>query len=115
MSKRFLVLFMLCSLCFSGLRLTAQTTSLPGKVTDETGAPLPNASINFKGREGGVVSKDNGEFTISTTGKGILVVSAVGYATQEINISGLKRVDVALKKTTGSFGSCMLLSAAWSA
>lgn len=98
MSKRTLVLFMLCSLCFSNL-LTAQTTSLPGKVTDETGAPLPNASINFKGREAGVVSKDNGEFTISTTGKGILVVSAVGYTTQEINISGLQRVDIALKKT----------------
>lgn len=108
MRRSILVLSTLCILCCVNLISMAQSTSLPGKIIDETGAPVPNASINVKGKSGGVVSKDNGEFTIASTGSGTLVISAVGYETQEISIRGLQRVDVTLKKTDAQLESVVV-------
>lgn len=108
MRRRISILSLLGFLLSVSLISRAQTTSIPGKVIDETGAPVPNASINLKGKSGGVVSKDNGEFIISSTGSGILVVSAVGYVTQEINLTGLQRVDVTLKKTNEQLESVVV-------
>ncbi len=86
----------------------AQSTGLPGKILDETGTPVPNASIRLKGKDGGVVSNDNGEFTIASGGKGMLVISAVGYETQEININGLQQVNVTLKKSNTQLESVVV-------
>jgi TonB-linked SusC/RagA family outer membrane protein len=99
MKRNFIILLTLCVLCCASLLTSAQSTGLPGKIVDETGVPIAQASISLKGKTGGVISKDNGEFVISSTGKGTLVISAVGYETREINIDGLQRLDVTLKKS----------------
>lgn len=108
MRRSITILSLLGILCCASLISPAQSTSLPGKIIDETGAPVPNASINLKGKSGGVVSKDNGEFIITSTGSGTLVISAVGYVTQEISISGLQRVDVTLKKSNEQLESVVV-------
>lgn len=98
MRKSIVIFSMQCILCCASFLTLAQSTGLPGKIMDETGAPVANATIRLKGKSGGVVSKDNGEFTISSGGKGMLVISAVGYETKEINIEGLQRLNIILKK-----------------
>ncbi|MEO6915612.1 MAG: TonB-dependent receptor plug domain-containing protein, partial [Chitinophagaceae bacterium] len=108
MRRNFIILVMLNILCCVNLVALAQSKSLPGKIIDETGVPVPHASISLKGKSGGVVSKDNGEFTISSTGSGTLVISAVGFVTQEINISGLQRLDVTMKKTNEQLESVVV-------
>ena len=85
-------------LCLSGF---AQTAKLPGKVLDETGSPVAGATVRFKNSKGGTLTQDDGTFAISTTptGKGILIISALGYAEKEIDVAGLSQVTVSLVKT----------------
>jgi len=108
MRRNIIVLSTLCILCCASLLTWAQSTNLTGKITDESGVPVANVSIGIKGKSGGVVSNDNGEFTLSSTGKGTLVISAVGFETQEIKIDGLQRVTVTLKKTNTQLESVVV-------
>ncbi|MBS1662851.1 MAG: SusC/RagA family TonB-linked outer membrane protein [Bacteroidetes bacterium] len=88
--------FALSILC---LKSQAQTTPLPGKVLEENGDPVPGATVRFKSQRGGVITKDDGTFTIPSTGKGILVISALGFAEQEINVTGKSQITVSMVKT----------------
>ncbi|RYY09677.1 MAG: SusC/RagA family TonB-linked outer membrane protein, partial [Chitinophagaceae bacterium] len=108
MRRNIIILLLLIISCCVNQSTIAQTTNLPGKILDESGLPVSNASINFKGKSGGVVSKDNGDFTISSTGSGTLVISAVGFVTQEISINGVPRVDVTLKKSNTELESVVV-------
>jgi TonB-linked SusC/RagA family outer membrane protein len=68
----------------------AQTRQVTGKViNNESGATLADASITIKGSGKGVVSDASGKFTIAVPSKGntTLVISSVGFASQEINVS----------------------------
>ena len=89
MRSKLIVLAFAFVLSLSSLAIFAQTTNLPGKVTEENGEPIPGATIRFKGKNGGVVSKEDGTFTISSSGKGVLVISFTGYQEKEINVNGL--------------------------
>jgi len=59
---------------------------ISGKVVDSnSNDPLPGATILVKGTKDGVVTDFDGNFTIdSATAGNILVVSYLGYLTQEV-------------------------------
>ncbi len=67
-----------------------------GKVTDEQGRPIPFVNILIKGTTIGVVSNDNGEFTINVKKGEVLVFSFIGYQTAEVTV-GDGPVNVILK------------------
>lgn len=66
----------------------AQTRTVTGKVTDETGNAIPFASVSEKGTGIGVSADASGDFKITIQPKGSLVVSATGFSTEEIVPSG---------------------------
>ncbi|MEJ2882716.1 SusC/RagA family TonB-linked outer membrane protein [Pedobacter sp. GR22-6] len=59
-----------------------------GKVLDETGKPIPGASIRIKGSDGrAIASSSDGTFRIVVnTETDVLVISYVGYKTQEVKL-----------------------------
>jgi len=65
----------------------AQQKTVTGKVADETGVPVPGATIIVKGTSTGTVSDMDGKFSISvpTTSK-TLVISFIGMKPQEIQL-----------------------------
>ncbi|MBK6828733.1 MAG: TonB-dependent receptor [Chitinophagaceae bacterium] len=67
----------------------AQNKTLTGKVTDNNGAPISGVSVMVKGTTAGTFTGQDGtfSFTVPDNAK-TLVISAVGYATQEIAVSG---------------------------
>ncbi|HTI11319.1 MAG TPA: SusC/RagA family TonB-linked outer membrane protein, partial [Puia sp.] len=100
MRRRLSMLLLTCALCLCGLFASSQTTPLKGKISDEDGNPVAGASVRIKGKASGVVSKDDGTFTIPTTGKGSLIISALGFAEQEISLNGQQDlITVSLKKS----------------
>ena len=99
MKRSVLLLFLFCTSIFAGFIAAAQSTILQGKITEQNGTPVPGASVTFKGKNSGIVSKDDGTFSISSPGKGTLIISAVGYAEKEVDISGLQSVAVTLQKS----------------
>ncbi|MCU0384578.1 MAG: TonB-dependent receptor [Flavihumibacter sp.] len=55
---------------------------------DNPNQPLDGASIRIKGGEGGTTTNGNGEFSLQIPGeRAILVISFVGYETQEVAVS----------------------------
>ncbi|OFY38579.1 MAG: hypothetical protein A2X18_06500 [Bacteroidetes bacterium GWF2_40_14] len=99
------------SLCFEGQPLTyvienntviVKMKELPpppikGKVLDEKGNPFPFVNIRIKGTTNGVACDDNGNFSINAKIGDILVISFLGYETQEIKITSLTDISVSLK------------------
>ncbi|OZI05318.1 TonB-dependent siderophore receptor [Siphonobacter sp. BAB-5385] len=85
----------------------AQVGSLEGKVTSETGEPLPAANLMLEGTRYGVSSDDSGNFRILQipTGSYQLKVSSIGYKTvyRKITIreNHTQKLNLTLVSTTG--------------
>lgn len=77
--------------------LTAQAqTTVQGKVTDESGKPVPSASVVVKGTNKGTTTDESGVFNISASSGTTLVISSVGYANKEITLGNETNVSVTL-------------------
>lgn len=94
------VLTCLCLLL--AFAVSAQTTTLTGVVIDSTGEPLIGASVVEKGQPGNAAVTDlDGNFSIKLVTPTTIVVSYVGYNTQEIAITkDQTHVDVTLEENT---------------
>ena len=68
--------------------------SISGNVSSEDG-PLPGATIVVKGTENGTSTDFDGNFTIDASDGDVLIVSFIGFETQEVEVSG-DQVDVVL-------------------
>ncbi len=77
----------------------AQQISVTGTVKDQTGEPVIGANVLIKGTSTGVITNPNGEFSLSGTKGDILVISFIGYTTQEIPVTN-KPMMVILKEDT---------------
>ncbi|HSR38474.1 MAG TPA: TonB-dependent receptor plug domain-containing protein, partial [Phnomibacter sp.] len=66
----------------------AQTSAITGKVTDaRNGNPIEGASILLKGQRTGASTRADGSFSINAPQGAVLIVSSVGYRTQEVTAS----------------------------
>lgn len=90
--KKNLLLCALVSLTFS---LTATAQQITGSVSDDNGIPLPGASIVIEGTSDGTTTNFDGNFTIDASQGSTLVISYVGYESQEI-VVGSSPINVQL-------------------
>jgi TonB-linked SusC/RagA family outer membrane protein len=91
------ILMMLGSMLFLYGQLFAQSRTITGKVTDESGIPIPNASVTIKGTSFGTTSKDDGTFTLTIPANyKTLTFSAVGMAEQDIPIGDRSSITATL-------------------
>ena len=85
----FLAIFFL----FSGHALSQVTIS--GTVSDEQG-PIPGANILIQGTTTGVTTDFDGNFNIEASPNDLLIVSYLGYATQNIKVGNRTTINVNL-------------------
>ncbi|AYN65963.1 TonB-dependent receptor [Euzebyella marina] len=71
-------------------------TIVTGTVTDEQDVPLPGSSVVEKGTSNGVTTDFDGNFSIEVENNATLIISYLGYATQEVAIDGRTAVTVQL-------------------
>ncbi|MFN0257788.1 SusC/RagA family TonB-linked outer membrane protein [Pedobacter ureilyticus] len=73
-------------------RVVILQKTIAGKVVDEGSRPIPGASIRVKGMPTApiAITDGNGNFMISATEEQTLIVSYIGYETQEVAIAGKK-------------------------
>jgi len=72
------------------------TIRVKGRITNETNQPVQRASVLVKGSTNGATADDDGNFEISVLPNGILVISAVDYAQQEIKVNARTNINVTL-------------------
>lgn len=78
-------------------------------VDDQTGEPLPGASVVIKDRNKGTISDINGNFTIEVSSPDdILLVSFVGYAPQEISCRGIVFLNVRMRESAVQMGDVVV-------
>jgi TonB-linked SusC/RagA family outer membrane protein len=95
MSKKIVRMVLMCLFVLVANSLMAQN-SITGTVKDETGAPLPGASVVVKGTTQGVITDVNGKFNLSVPANARLVVSFVGMNSMEVNVGANKTFNVQL-------------------
>lgn len=78
-----------------------QKKEISGSVKDNTGAPIPGATIIVQGTNIGIVTDANGEFKLTVPGDAkTLVFSFVGMKTKEVPIDGTSVFNVVLEEET---------------
>lgn len=75
--------------------LTDQRT-ITGVVVDEQGIPIPGVNVIVKGSNNGVATDLEGRYSIRAYGKDTLVLSYIGFKTEERYIGGESNIDVTL-------------------
>jgi len=69
--------------------------NITGVVLGEDGA-LPGATIQIKGTDQGVTTDFDGNFSIAANQNDILIVSFIGYSTQEVNVNNQDNITITL-------------------
>jgi len=108
MKKKTNLLLLFCALFF-GFNLSAQTSSVDGKVTDSSSDPLAGVNVVVKGTSTGTSSDFDGNFTISVNQGDVLVFSYVGYTTQEITYSGQLSFSVSMSEDASQLDEVLLI------
>lgn len=62
------------------------TIKVRGQVVDELGEPLPGATIQVKGGQGGTITDQDGNFQLDVAGNATLLISYVGYKDREVAV-----------------------------
>lgn len=95
MRKMLLLLF---GVLLLSSQLFAQTKTITGKITDDKGNPIPNASVLVKGSSIGTTSNQDGTYSLAVPDNArTLVISSVGMAPQEISIGNKTSINASLK------------------
>lgn len=89
-----LLLLLACSVT----AMSAQEATVTGRVSDEKGELLIGVSVLEKGTTNGTITDVNGQYTLKVSTKNpVLVVSYIGYKSQEVKVSTKKSVvDIVL-------------------
>ena len=106
MIKKLLLFTFVCA-AFLGM---AQDRVVTGKVTAaDDGQPVPGANILVKGTTSGTTSNTEGEFSISVGNNAVLVVSYIGYATQEITVGDQTVINISMQTDITSLAEIVVI------
>ncbi|MEQ9375347.1 MAG: SusC/RagA family TonB-linked outer membrane protein [Imperialibacter sp.] len=77
---------------------TQREITVSGTVKDENGNGFPGVNVILKGSSTGTSTDANGKYSLSVPDdNSVLVFSAIGYATQEVNVGARSIIDISLE------------------
>jgi TonB-dependent SusC/RagA subfamily outer membrane receptor len=83
---------------------------LPGKVTDDKGAPLSGVTVSAVGANKNALTDNGGNFSIQVTEKvRTLRISYVGFDSKDVSINGLSSVNVGLNQEDKSLSEVVVV------
>src|SRR5205085_3123988 len=91
---------------FPGLPLPP--VPIKGKVPNEKGEPIAGANVLIKGTHKGASTNAGGEFTLDADKGEVLLISYVGYLTQEFTIRDDKNISISLALNTQQLGELVV-------
>ena len=96
-----LMIAMLLLLCTPFVTVVyAQSFTVTGTVADSQGG-VPGVNVKVKGSTTGTITDMDGKFTLNVpSSKSVLVISYIGYTTQEIPVNNQKILNINLKEDT---------------
>lgn len=70
---------------------------ITGRVTGTNGEAIAGASVLQKGTGVGTSTDNNGVYTLTVDGDATLIISSIGYESQEVKVNGRSVVDIKLQ------------------
>ena len=91
---------LLLLLCLIPLCSIAQNITVKGIVKDNLGESVIGANVTEKGTTNGMITDLDGNFSLTVQKNATLVISYIGYVTQEIAIKGNTNLNICLLYTS---------------
>ena len=89
---------LLLLLCLIPLWSIAQNITVKGIVKDNSGEPVIGANVTEKGTTNGMITDLDGKFSLTVQKNATMVISYIGYITQEIAVKGNANLNITLKE-----------------
>ncbi|MDN3690300.1 SusC/RagA family TonB-linked outer membrane protein [Cyclobacterium jeungdonense] len=80
------------------IRVEEADIEVSGKVTAQTGEPLPGVAVSVAGTTIGTITNIDGEYTLNAPEDGELLFSYIGFATQRVDINSRSIINVTLQE-----------------
>lgn len=87
----------------------AQDALIRGSIKDEGGSPVPGANVIIKGTNLGTTSDEEGAFSINASPSDVLVISFIGYKTQEILVGNQTSLALTLEPDLTTLGEVVVV------
>jgi TonB-linked SusC/RagA family outer membrane protein len=87
----------------------AQDIRIMGRILSASGDVLAGATVHIKGSAAGTSTDSTGHYDLMVPDDAVLVVSYVGYETQEIAVGSRTRIDVTLTSLPGSINEVVVI------
>jgi len=103
--------FLLLAIFFlPALIMIAQNRIITGKITNSEGKPVSFATVTIKGTASAVSADENGNFSLQAPSNAVLVFSAAGFQSTELNTGNQTSINVSLS-TQGSLSEVVVTTA----
>ena len=89
---------LLLGLCCLSWSLSAQRMAVQGTVVDSSGEPVIGANVIVRGSSAGVATDLDGRFRLDVVPDATLVVSYLGYNTQEVPVNNRSQITIVLQE-----------------
>ncbi|MET0466630.1 MAG: TonB-dependent receptor [Chitinophagaceae bacterium] len=86
----------------------AQNINVKGRITNDKGEAIPDASVVVKGGTSGTASDASGNFSIAVSSGTTLVISAINYVEKEVTVTS-SEVNVTLARDERSLGDVVVI------
>ncbi|HYC30333.1 MAG TPA: carboxypeptidase-like regulatory domain-containing protein, partial [Chitinophagaceae bacterium] len=86
----------------------AQQRTVKGKVTDAKGVPMAGATVSVKGSTTATQTDAQGNFSIPAAQGNTLVVSNVGFGTQEVKVGASDNISVTMQVQGGELSEVVV-------
>ncbi len=87
----------------------AQTRSITGTVKDDAGLTVPGANVLIKGTTTGTTTDVNGAFQLQAAPENVIVITFIGYKTQEITVGNQSTFDVTMANDVTSLNEVVVV------
>ena len=93
----------------SPINETIAPIKIKGKISDKVGLPLPGVSVKIKGLNKGTVTDINGLFEIDVPDDAMLLISYLGYQSQEVAVSEKKMLEITMLESPKSLDEVVVV------
>jgi len=98
-----------CILSFLPLFSLAQTKSVSGTVTDESGSPLSNISVVIQNGAAGTATDARGHYQLNASVGATLVFTSVNYETVNITVDNRSVYNISMKPKNGGMAEVVVV------
>ena len=88
----------------------AQEKTISGTVSDNSGLPLPGATVLIKGTASGTSSDFDGKYLIKANQGATLVFSFVGYNSKEVVVGSSSNINVSMEENTSQLEEVIVVA-----